>query len=685
VAGVVGRAECLSSVFFLTSFMSYRQFAISQTQTSSVKSLLFLVLSLFLCLCSVLSKEQGITVLAVCLSYEYFIIHNNTLKSSLSLLRNIIEGRLPQWMKHFILHVVVLLGFLMAVMVIRVTIMKAELPVFTVHDNPAVGQLTPYRQLHWLYLVFQNAWLLLNPSFLCADWTMGTVPLIISVIDVRNILTLITFASIVSLGLWSINNTGPLQQGVLFGLSLLIFPFVPASNLLFPVGFVVAERILYVPSMGFSILLAIGTHKLLSIDSNTIRTATKIGMVYLLIFHSAKTVVRNRDWKTNFDLFSSAIKINTQNAKLYSNLGYEYEYMNNYTSAESLYRYASEIQPDDIGSFINLGRILKLQERFSEAEKAYRTAIDMMPKGKRIRVAPAHINVFFNLANLIKEDPSRSQEALSLYRKAISMRPTFLEAYLNMGDMLLKANQTASARDAFIKALEINQQYPDAYFNLGTTYIKLNEQDKAENSYRKAISLDPQHKLSIFNLAMILNDKRDQESLMEAKKWYLKLVEIDPTDEKVHFQLGILSTDLNDMTSAKTWFKNAIEIMPSYRAALYNLGFLNYKDNQFDLALKYLTQLREYHPDHVKGMQILGDVLIHFKRFKEAKEAYLLCLKIDPNHITATHNLGVAMTELGDFVEAARLFHKTLQLDPHHEAAKRHLKGAQIKLAENKK
>jgi hypothetical protein len=43
------------------------------------------------------------------------------------------------------------------------------------------------------------------------------------------------------------------------------------------------------------------------------------------------------------------------------------------------------------------------------------------------------------------------------------------------------------------------------------------------------------------------------------------------------------------------------------------------------------------------------------------------------------------MTELGDFVEAARLFHKTLQLDPHHEAAKRHLKGAQIKLAENKK
>lgn len=33
----------------------------------------------------------------------------------------------------------------------------------------------------------------------------------------------------------------------MLGLWLLIVPFIPASNLLFPVGFVVAERILYIP------------------------------------------------------------------------------------------------------------------------------------------------------------------------------------------------------------------------------------------------------------------------------------------------------------------------------------------------------------------------------------------------------------------------------------------------------
>lgn len=42
---------------------------------------------------------------------------------------------------------------------------------------------------------------------------------------------------------------------IAWSLMLLIVPFVPASNLLFPVGFLVAERTLYLPSLGFCLLL----------------------------------------------------------------------------------------------------------------------------------------------------------------------------------------------------------------------------------------------------------------------------------------------------------------------------------------------------------------------------------------------------------------------------------------------
>ena len=44
----------------------------------------------------------------------------------------------------------------------------------------------------------------------------------------------------------------------LVSLGILIFAFIPASNLFFYVGFVVAERVLYIPSVGFSLLIAGG-------------------------------------------------------------------------------------------------------------------------------------------------------------------------------------------------------------------------------------------------------------------------------------------------------------------------------------------------------------------------------------------------------------------------------------------
>lgn len=69
-----------------------------------------------------------------------------------------------------------------------------------------------------------------------------------------------------------------------------------------------------------------------------------------------------------------------------------------------------------------------------------------MPKGKSFRVAPSHINVYYNLANLVKMNPTRLLEAYDLYQTALSMKPDFVEAYLNKGDVLLKLNRTGDAK-----------------------------------------------------------------------------------------------------------------------------------------------------------------------------------------------------------------------------------------------
>lgn len=73
-------------------------------------------------------------------------------------------------------------------------------------------------------------------------------------------------------------------------------------------------------------------------------------------------------------------------------------------------------------------------------------AKSLLPKAKpgesyQARIAPNHLNVFLNLANLIARNETRLEEADRLYRQAISMRADYTQAYINRGDILLKMNR----------------------------------------------------------------------------------------------------------------------------------------------------------------------------------------------------------------------------------------------------
>ena len=63
-------------------------------------------------------------------------------------------------------------------------------------DNPAAAAGAPTRQLTYSYLLAVNAGLLLAPEPLCCDWTMGTVPLVTSVGDPRNLSPLLVLAGL---------------------------------------------------------------------------------------------------------------------------------------------------------------------------------------------------------------------------------------------------------------------------------------------------------------------------------------------------------------------------------------------------------------------------------------------------------------------------------------------------------
>ncbi|CAL1287576.1 unnamed protein product [Larinioides sclopetarius] len=324
ITGVVGRAEILSSLFFLLAFLCYTNAAtaVPNTDWTSMSwCVLFVGMATF-------SKEQGITVVGVCCAFEIFVVHRLRFPE----LPNVLLGsKYISGLRDAGLRMAALVAFSLFLLLLRISVMGSQLPVFTKFDNPAAAAGTPARQLTMHYLVALNNWLLIFPCDLCCDWTMATVALVTSFLDPRNMATLgfyAVFGTLLWTSLWEYEAR---SKTILMSAAFLAFPFLPASNLFFPVGFVIAERVLYTPSMGFCLLVSYGW----SVLHNRIKLKylSWFFIVLVIFIFASKTIRRNFDWQNEYTIFMAGLRVNQRNAKLYNNVGHSLESQGRYLEA----------------------------------------------------------------------------------------------------------------------------------------------------------------------------------------------------------------------------------------------------------------------------------------------------------------------------------------------------------------
>ena len=91
-----------------------------------------------------------------------------------------------------------------------------------------------------------------------------------------------------------------------------------ASNIVFPIGAFMNERFLFMPSLGYCILLGVGFIRLSKkIPGNTGARASLLAalMVVTLSLYGWKTVTRNMAWYDSYTLFTTDVKVSANSAK----------------------------------------------------------------------------------------------------------------------------------------------------------------------------------------------------------------------------------------------------------------------------------------------------------------------------------------------------------------------------------
>ncbi len=97
-------------------------------------------------------------------------------------------------------------------------------------------------------------------------------------------------------------------------------PFLPSANVFFDVGFVLAERNLYLPSLGHALLVSLGFGRLSSHfapKSRKKKLLRSLATLLLMVF-AAKSLLRSGVWQTERSLFSSGLLVCPGNAKVWN-------------------------------------------------------------------------------------------------------------------------------------------------------------------------------------------------------------------------------------------------------------------------------------------------------------------------------------------------------------------------------
>lgn len=342
--------------------------------------------------------------------------------------------------------------------------------------------------------------LLLFPYPLTHDYYPYQVPKV----SVFNLFALLSIVLNVGLGIYGLMRLKKDKHDLIgYGILFYFITFSIVSQLFFTVGTNMSERFMYMPSLGFAIVLVALLHLL-------IKDHKKMAyMVFVLCgVFSVLTVMRNPVWKNDYKLFATDVKTSVNSAKLNMAYGGELitqanmlkdsiqkskmyaEAIEHLTKSIAIYKDTTvvidgkSIEVGYANAYNLLGNAYYFYNKdLDKAERAYIRAT---------QIRPGHFDGFQNLVTIYNER-KQYQKSVPLLYSLISNQPNNAVFYYKMGDAFKNMMQADSAVKYYDLAAKFDPKLSaDCQYQLGSMYGKLmNRLDRALPYLQKAVELDP--------------------------------------------------------------------------------------------------------------------------------------------------------------------------------------------------
>ena len=355
VANVVGQAELWAALVLLSAVGLYlrdRREGPMRRQTGMTIVALFLV--------GIFTKEHVIVLPALLLAAELLLY------GDAPVVQRVRRLRLLLWP---------LVAIAAAFVAIRVQVLGAvggDVP------HPSLlhqGMLE--RAFIMLNVVPEYGRLMLAPVRLYADYSPRQLDVFASPhpSHLAGILLLLSTAALFALSA----RRGPV---VAFGIAWFALTVAPVSNVLLATGILLAERTLYLPSLGAMLVVAVGLHALrarLRAVRSPLLPLVPIACVAALAFGVARSSDRNAFWHDTDSAFELMVEESPLNFKAHYALGGQYFQRNRFREGEREWRMAIALMPGYHAIYMDLAHRYRQAHLCGAAIPLYQRALELEP------------------------------------------------------------------------------------------------------------------------------------------------------------------------------------------------------------------------------------------------------------------------------------------------------------------
>lgn len=156
--------------------------------------------------------------------------------------------------------------------------------------------------------------------------------------------------------------------------------------------------------------------------------------------------------------------------------------------------------------------------------------------------------------------------------------------------------------------------------------IKANKLDGAKDLLEELLQSDPENKDILYNLGMCYTELNEPK---KAVKILSECTTYHPQYSNAHVALGFAYSKLADYKKAKIYFLMALEIDPSNPYALRNLGGIYGKESDYEKAVKCLELSFSINQGDQQTAYGLGYSYFHTGNFKKADSYLKIAIDID--------------------------------------------------------